>query len=329
MRKYRIIWGIGLLLAVFFWHCSREKPEPVPPEMAKEIALLPESPTGLGYVRMEALRQNPLYAVIRDSLKHSCDQDQDYREFVEMTGLEITRDVKEIYFAVVAPGGEEKPAFLIVIKGTFQPEKIMDFVRKQDENRELREEEYRGIHLFTSAEEGFAFCLPSPDRLVWGDIRLTKNYLDVLNRPVSSGQLEETATLELIRPLPFKSDGWLVVNVPPVFRAVKEKIEHHRKTPQLDGFKSLQQVSLSVKLQQDVRFSGVSRFDDAQKAGLFYDAVKGFISSLKLAASDDRRAVDVLNKIHVRHRNRDVDVRFQLSVKDIKRLLKRKTDWDF
>jgi len=325
MKRYQIILGIGLLFAIFFWHCAREKPEPMPTGMVEELALLPESPTGLGYFSLEAFRQSPVYTIIRDSLKQAGCEDRDYQEFVEMTGLDVIRDVNEIYFMVIADTIKEKPAFLITVNGTFDSEKIVNFILKKDEDRELVKEEFQGITLFTLKEERFAFCFPSSDRLVWGDIQLIKSYLEKLNSSPHPGQPGPVVE-EMIKPLQYKSGGWLVVNVPPIFKAVTEKMGHHREAPKLNGFKSLQQINLSAKIEQNLRFSGVSRFDDAQKAKLFFDAIKGFISSLKLAASDDRQTVDVLSKIKVRQRNQEVQVHFQLTIDDIKRLMKKKME---
>ena len=59
-------------------------------------------------------------------------------------------------------------------------------------------------------------------------------------------------------------------------------------------------------------------------AGLFYDAIKGGIATLKLGTSDERVVADILNNIDVRQQKESVRIRFEVKIEEIETLMEKK-----
>ena len=127
--------GSFLLLTVmlFIWYCDTTKKESLSKSMAEELALLPESAAGVGHINIQNLRESPFYQLMQDNLSRTPFHSREYQEFMEATGLDLGKDIQEIYFSVSPKKEDEKAEFLAVIKGSFDPAKIMNFISGKEE----------------------------------------------------------------------------------------------------------------------------------------------------------------------------------------------------
>ena len=96
----KIIVSMVLLLAaiMFVWQCDTAKKESLPKSMAEELALLPESAAGVGHINIQNLRESPFYQLMQDNLSRTPFHSREYQEFMEATGLDLGKDIQEIYF---------------------------------------------------------------------------------------------------------------------------------------------------------------------------------------------------------------------------------------
>jgi hypothetical protein len=76
-----------------------------------------------------------------------------------------------------------------------------------------------------------------------------------------------------------------------------------------------------------MKFHALGQFEDAEKAGLFRDAMKGFVATAKLSMSEDRDAIDILNKIKIDTKKDEVVIQFKMSQEDIDKLKEKRKAW--
>jgi hypothetical protein len=310
---------IILMLTVFF-QCSRDHSETLSSEMAKELALLPSSAAGLGYLNIKAAKESPFYSMVRRNLEENPFYSDDYQEFMEATGMDIREDIDELYFSINPEMEEEETELFLLIKGSYQPDKIVDYILKTAaiEDEEIVTEKYTQHTIYTLPDEDFSICFADDNRLIFGTSNQIKTWLDKF---IKSTDTElETAVRERIRAIRHKNGGWLSVDTREIFPQIMEEIEHHARDGRFEALESLQNMNASVQFKEKMKFHGIGQFNDPEKAQLFHDALKGLIAGAKLSVSKDRKAVDVLNKIQTENKGKKIIVEFEMSKDDIEKL---------
>jgi hypothetical protein len=315
----KIIGAFLLLTAIWFvWQCDTARKESLPKSMAEELTLLPESAAGVGHINIQNLRESPFYQMMQDNLFKTPLHSREYQEFIEATGLDLGKDIKEIYFSVSPKKEDEKAEFLIVIKGSFDPAKIMNFISGKEEYSELVQENYQGQPFYRLDKEQLAFTFLETSRLIIGKDEMVRTWLyenSVGKKVTLSAELEKR-----IRALKYKSGAWFTLDAKLLAETLSEKLDRQAEGQTLPPLDALQDFNFSMKADKKLWFSGIGNFSDNDKAKLFQDALKGLIAAAKLSISEDRQAVDVLNKIGIRVKGRSILLDFKLDKEDIDRL---------
>ncbi|HFE63542.1 MAG TPA: hypothetical protein ENK14_03895 [Caldithrix sp.] len=320
MKRFVYILSLFTLIALLISRCERERVEPVPATMEQELSLIPFEPGGTGYMNFASFRDSPFFDSFIESGKKCVFEYPDYREFVQETGFDPVKDIDEIYFAL--PGtlpGEHKFSGLAVIRGTFNPKKIMAFAAKKDEHKEMETLTYKDHHLFRPEMKEVVFCFADDSHLIAGNDSLVKAWLDNFDSPEKKNALSKQfrSRLQLLQ---YKTGAWFTLNTAPFLEKFEAKYPNHPQLKKFEGLKSIQDVNFSAKFGDDLFFNGTGVFSDREKAGLFLDALKGLIATGKLSLSSDRQAVDVLNKISVKQKGNRVLVNFKFNRDDLEKL---------
>ena len=82
MRKKLVFIVIIIFILAVFVQCSREYSEPLSSEMARELALLPPSAAGLGYLNIKAVKESPFFSMVEENLEENPFYSDDYQECV-------------------------------------------------------------------------------------------------------------------------------------------------------------------------------------------------------------------------------------------------------
>jgi len=326
MRQKLILIAIIVLVLAEFWQCSRKPSEPLSAEMEQELALLPSAAAGLGYLNIKSIKESPFFSMVKQNLEENPFYSDDYEEFMEATGLDIRRDIDEIYLSV-NPGSEsDENGLFVLVKGTYQSEKIMDYIMKscEDEGKELVSENYAEQTIYNLPEEDFSICFTDKNRLLFGNKIQIKTWLDKFSERTPPSL--EIALQERIRSVRYKNEGWLNIDPREMLAEMREEIGHHNWEDRFDALESLQNMNASVKFDDKMKFHGIGQFSDPEKAQLFHDALKGLIATAKLSVSKDRKAVDVLNKIQTHSKGKEIRIEFEMSKEDIDKLRREKEE---
>jgi hypothetical protein len=103
--------------------------------------------------------------------------------------------------------------------------------------------------------------------------------------------------------------------------SVRDRWPENQSVDIFSSLESVEQVNISFRLTEQFRLDSYGNFADDEKAGLFYDALKGFVAAAKLSVSDDRSAVDILNKIKIEQDGRSVRMHFEMSQEEIRKMV--------
>jgi hypothetical protein len=318
MKKIIVLSLLLPAVLMFIWQCSTERKEPLSKSMTEELALLPQSSAGTGYINIQNLRESSFYEMMQHDLSRSPFHSQEYQEFMDATGLDLRKDIQEIYFCVSPKKGDEKAEFLAVIKGSFDPEKIMNYIAKEEVSKEIVEEDYHGQPFYQLNKKQLAFTFLEKSRLIFGKAEMVRGWLDENSagkKTSLSAELEKQ-----INSLKYKSGAWFTLDAKMLAETLSEEIDRHAEGRHLAAMEALQDFNFSLKADKELWFSGIGNFSDNEKANLFNDALKGLIAAAKLSVSDDRQAVDVLNKIAIKVKGNSILLDFKMDKEDVERL---------
>ncbi|MBN2367295.1 MAG: hypothetical protein JXL67_14085 [Calditrichaeota bacterium] len=315
MNNNIIIILITSFITLSGWQCDREKAEPLSTEMASEIASLPDEAPAIGYMNVQNLRESPFFSIFEDRMDDGTFCSEEYNKFMDATGLDIHKDIHQVYFCFF-PGEESR--FLAVVTGNYQPEAIIEYVRTEMDDEQLFEEPYGTYMLYSTGDEEFTISFSGNQRLIVGTRKLVKNWIDGVTSVTPEKMSKET--LERLRTIQYKSDGWMTIRTEDFMEKIEESRERHPEGSRFKGLQSLQQVNFSMKLNEKINFAGISIFTTAEKADIFKEALEGWIATAKLAVSDERKAVDVLNKIDIDSHGQEVSIRFEFTREDLRTL---------
>jgi hypothetical protein len=317
----RAIYSVVLtLIAISMWQCARERVEPVSSDMAQQLALMPQSTSGLAYINLEKMRQSPFYEMMQDSLRNRMRQHRELDEFAEATGFDIREDVREVYLSFDPNPQKREGNFLIVALGQYYPQKIMDYIAAQDSGDDLSEESYEDFKLYRIRNKEYVFSFVNENYMVGGKENFVKSWLDNFE----SGKTDETDNKKLaerVKELKYKSGAWFTMNTAALMDKVMDEISGHGDVRKYDALRAVQNVQFSMNVNDEIKFDGAGNFSDDEKAKLFHDAIKGGLATIKLSLSGDRDAIDVINKININTENSSVKVDGKMNREDVEKLM--------
>jgi len=316
------LFAILILMGIILWRCDQERVEPLSSEMVEELTLLPSTSTGIGYINIVSLRESPFFSMLKERWENRHFHSDEYQEFMKATGLDLRKDINEIYLGLVTNKMKDEPSVLMLIHGNFNQDKIMDYISQQDEDHNIEKETIEDFVLYVINKDEVAFSFVSDKRVVLGNASLMRDWLEKYKQRQKTQIQPEL--LRCIQQLKYKSGVWFIFNAEEVIQKMMEEIEKHPEGSRFSGLKNIRDVNFSMRANDQLRFSGLGNFSDSENAELFRDAVKGFIATMKLSMSEDRGAVDVLNKITVKVRNNQVLMDFEMNQEDIEKLKKHK-----
>ncbi|MBN1406224.1 MAG: hypothetical protein JW956_00460 [Calditrichaceae bacterium] len=303
-------------LVTIFTSCEKVTQQ-IPQSMEAQLALLPADANALGYVNVKKVHESDFVNTFLDSAQTSPFAEKEYQDFVKATGLDVQKDINEVYFAVKLGELPREKVGLVVINGNFDPVKIIEYIRKESKSHVLNEDSYDDYTIYKFAEDDtITFSFISNAILLAGSEDNITAWIDK-----SSGKSNQSANelITQVEKIKYKDTAWFTMDASLITEELKKK-----DIKKFKSLESLKSINLSINLIDKFKFFGESEFSSGEQAELFYDAIKGFIAAGKLSTSDDREIVDILNSITVNHENEQVTINIEFTKEDIKKLLDKK-----
>lgn len=311
-----------LVAAALLWQCSGESNASLSSDMKAQLALMPDDTKGLAYMNLDKIRQSPFYEMALDSMEDRIDNDEEFQELVDATGFDLRRDVSEIFVTFEPDPRERGGAVLAVVKGTFDPEKIMAYVEEKDQEDNIKSEKHGEFTIYRGEHErsDMVLCFASETRAVGGKEDLVKSWLDNFKAGKSSVSSDMMARIENVK---YKNGAWFVIDTENIMDEVMNSVNRQADMRQFGALRKVKNVQMSVNVNDAIKMNGTGDFSDAENAELFHDAIKGALATLKLSMSHDREAVDVVNKVNLSTDKQHVKLDVEMTKQDIEKLMQR------
>jgi hypothetical protein len=310
MRKAN--WLVLILaLTIMAAGCSTTKTTSLPAEVDQHLAWIPQAVNGVAYCDMQSLRQSELgQALEKDFSEHLDDmrRDRHFKEMLERAGFDIENDLRSVLIGF--EGGERgsEQNFAFVATGNFDEQKIINTVNAardsmekhhgERERPELTAETYNGKTIYVIEERGEkAFYFADAHTFVAGDRAWVQSIID--GKTADQSVKQNAAIAALMDKLRFKDQCWVVANTADVMEKVAEELSESRDFKGTRAVKAVQGVTFSAHVGQKAELYGEAVCDSEENSKLLVEAAKGALATAKLAVSDDREAVDMLNRIGI------------------------------
>ena len=303
-------------LVTIFTSCEKVTQQ-IPQSMEAQLALLPTDANALGYVNVQKVHESDIVHAFLDSSHASPFGEKDYQEFVEATGLDVQKDITDIYFAIKLGENRYEKNGLVVVNGKFDPEKIIPYIEQEAKSHSLVKSSYGDFTIYQLVEDDtVTFAFVSNATLLVGSENNITAWLDK-----SSGKSGKTLNelIAQVNQIKYKDTAWFTMDASLIAEELKQK-----DIKKFKSLESLRSLNLSIDLVEKFKFFGQSSFETSEQAELFYDAIKGFIAAGKLSTSDDREIVDILNSITVDHEGEQVSIDIKFTQEEIETLLNKK-----
>jgi len=301
-----------LLLAILIQSnaCSNANPPGEAPKAIKSnyLSLLPAETNILIYANFEELKKSPLGNDVKNEFKKKLkeEEDEDYQEFVQKTGLNLEEDIREIWVGGLATE-EDKHFGGILVKGDFNEKRITDYMKKKHEGNFI-EKTYNGSKIYITEDDDDAnITFLNNSLAVIGKEPWLQAVIDqsgnsnesVLNNTVMSKHLNE---------IEFKNHFWGILNLEELSDDWAKNIKKNSKFNGTESIKNMKSVYFYTNFdtKTDVFIKG--NFSTKEEAELIAEMLNGFKAMAKLMVSDDKEAIDLLNDIRIRTKGSVIEI---------------------
>ena len=287
-----------------------EAPEAITLQTRSAVEVLPADVQFVGMIDLEAMQRNSAFNPFDES-EMAGEFGARIQDFIDATGFNPEKDLKEVYFASRSMERHEDPSF--VAYATFDRDRLEDYV-EQNLHDTFARTDYNGITVYRATEDGktFAFALATDNMMVASPHEEALH--GMLDRLTGAGQSlkSEAKMMELIKTASSGSSAWFVA------RDIDTQMMHEQgptddpigRDVQQIG-KAIEDVAVSLKMQQDgaegtvfmMTKDGVSSSDVAS-------LTKGVIAAMKGSAKMDSEELQMLDEVRVTTRGDQVRVNF-------------------
>lgn len=313
MKKVIIVFISIMLLGTLLWQCEKVT-TPVSSSMKKELSRLPESAIGMAYVNINKIKESEFFSMFEDKFNMELNEDEDYQDFTDATGFDFTKDVDEMYVTFAPGESRDQKQFLAVIKGSFDEEKIVDFISTHDKRHELKSQQYQDYKIYRIEDKPVRFSFPDANTLIVGVEHYVTTWLN--------GDENSHKWIKRMEKMRYKDGICFTMDAKAVINEVMTQIDRMDEAKRLQALKSVEDVYFSAEATDEILFEGRGKFSDAQNAELFHDAIKGVLATVKISVSGDRDAVDIFNKIKINQDGDWITSHFKMSKEDVEKLMK-------
>lgn len=317
MKKVISVFAV-LMMALLLSQCSGDRPQALTGDMNRYLSMMPDQ-AGIAYMNVASLRETDFYREFTDSMDIHM-ENRELREIMEATGFDIGKDINEIYISFAAPEHRRKASALVVVVGKYDAKKIVDYIKDQDEEHQLNSEVHNGYTIYSgdNHRDDGVFSFADNKHVVAGNETQVKQWLDDFKS--GSGN---SANGDRVKEIKYKNGMWVSLDADQMVDELMDEFGKNMPMGRIGALEKIEKLNLSMHVKKDVRMDGSGIFADAENAELFHDALKGMLATVKLAVSQDRDAVDVINKIEISTKGNQVRIDASLSRQDIEKLKQR------
>jgi hypothetical protein len=284
----------------------------------EDLAKLPKNVQSVFYVDVQALKNSELGKEIHqemDSTMGRHHRDEDYKEFMEATGLDPEKDVHTVLVGLQAQldGSDSTEhmdgAAFAVVKGNFDENKIVGYLQEKEKKEGrtgLAVTDYNGKKLYTGPHRKVTAYFASPNTVLAGTEEWVKQVID--NKLDGSNLPTNADLMKLIDQLPHKDQLWAVGMPGNLMDRVASELSKHENFKAGHTLRSLKSGMMSAQVNATADLWASATCTTEEDSRLMSEALKGALAMAKLAVSDDRELVDMLNRFEIEAKGTEVHV---------------------
>ena len=321
--------AVLFVLLIFSTACSgeegsREVSAVIAPAKSMDyLSLVPAETKVLFYANFNSLKATPfgeeLTARFKDDINIKRD-DEDYRDFLEATGVDPQKDIYELWFG--SAGKDEHDDFAgAIIRGKFDEKKIIEYIEEERYHR-FRQNTYRDRKIYTienkkrARDDDGEFTFLNSETVAIGNGAWLKSVVD-LSKDGGKSVMSNKTMARFIDEIPNKDQVWAVMNLNEMTDGWTQKLREQSSTFQgTKSIENMQSLVFHTRVDKDAKLYIKGDFGTTEEAELLAETLNGFKAMAKLMVSDDREAMDMLNGIKIKsdgsmiHINTTVDKEF-------------------
>jgi len=307
LRNFLLSAFVTLALAA----CSKGGKTTLSSTLQEDLAKLPQDVQSVFYADVQSLQNSELGKECRkmfdSAMAHREHHDEDYKKIMEATGFDPEKDLHSILVAMQAGLDENGDstehmdgAAFAIIKGNFDESKIVAHIQAKEQEKgkhELVIESYNGKTLYTGPREKFAAYFANVNTVIAGKQDWVKMVID--NQLEGKGLTSNSGMMGLISQLPHKEQLWAVGMPGKLMERMAAELSKHEDFKGGHALRSLQSGMLSARVNAEADIWATAKCSTEEASRLMADAIKGALAMAKLAVSDDREMVDMLNRFEI------------------------------
>ncbi|MFQ5570871.1 MAG: hypothetical protein ACE5G0_14420 [Rhodothermales bacterium] len=291
-----------------------EAPAEMTLQTKSAVEVLPSDARFVGMVDLQAMQQNEAANPFGDG--HFAFDDLSgetgarIQDFLDATGFDPQKDVKEVYVAASDMGRDGHPS--LVAYATFDRERFQAYVEQQWSD-DFESTDYMGVTIYQSRKNDhhLSFALATDNMIVASpEVESVQAMLDRLAGQGASLK-DDAETMSLIALASGSSSAWFVA------RDVGEHVSHTRTSDDAIE-REMDQIGRAVR---DVAFAFNVRSDGAEGTLFMHpregvsssdiaDLTKGVVAAMKASPDITDDALKMLDRVRVRSQGEQVRVNF-------------------
>ncbi|MGD9899928.1 MAG: hypothetical protein AB7T22_12455, partial [Calditrichaceae bacterium] len=184
---------------------------------------------------------------------------------------------------------------------------------------DILSKEFEGIKIYSFADKEIEFCFPDQETFVFGHKQAVRSWIEKLK----AGAYKKPGGkwFDVVKDIKYKNGLYFTLNPKGVVDKMMSEMKRFDDLQRFDALKSVEKLSFSMDMDDELRFDGWGNFGKKETAELFFDSAKGFLATIKLSVSGDRNAVDIVNKVKIIQKNESVQIKFELTGEDAQKLI--------
>lgn len=315
-NQFKIL-AFTLISVIIFFSCVQEKKQELNADVSAQMVKFPANPNLVAFANLEAVYSSAFYKTFEDFTRDLINENKIYDELFNTTGIDMKKDVK--YFLMAVYTSEQEPKNvkpLAILSGKFDHDKILEFVKQKDTEQQFGSDQVNGNTLYFN--KNAAFAVLEDQIIVLGRLEKVKEWLSMDEQSSPDNEI-----MGMIEPVHYKQGMWMIMKTDAMIKNMLSESD----LKQLGGFTSIQNMYGSALVDENLQFHGYALVQNDTDAQLLFDAIKGAVSAAKLSVSNDRDAVDVLNKLNLDLDKNKISLDFKMDHKEFEKVLNNKKEF--
>jgi hypothetical protein len=262
--------------------------------VAHSLALLPGSAEFVVSLDTFTLRKSDLVAEMEKHFDSIPEAAQNYRRFVEESGIDPRQDTDQVLLSMRQVDGRAESGFLLIAQGRFGTSRLVEAAAEKGGKIVVLED---GTKIWTSqpaaTEAGatssskiVALAQPDPETLLFGEQSEVVRVLDVLSGRTAS-ETKDAKLRDLLSGVDRRAPAWAILNSSALAARLSAEVgQNSQEWKAGSAISKVQSVTLMGWVGKDVEFKARVAAQDSETAGLVADMMRGALAAGKLAAKD-------------------------------------------